>query len=194
VRRTLAIHVDGVLADFTSAYARLCTAASGKKVSALATSWNWVRGEGVTYEQEEAVWRGIEADPAWWTGLQPLPGAGDFLSRLNELDAFHTIYFLTQRPVAAKFYTERWLESWGMLTPTVLMTAQKGKVCAALGVDRAIDDKPEHCLDIYRHLPKEAMVCLMGQPWNDWAQNEWAEEYGVKVVHTLSEWGERGEI
>lgn len=189
-RKTLAIDIDGVLAQFVPVYAALCSRHTGLQVPDVAHEWNWVRAAGVTEEQEAEVWRYIDANPAFWSMLPEEAGCREVLSLLDAASSYHAIYFLTHRPMSAKYWTEQWLKERGMETPTVVLTSEKGKVAHALNVDVAIDDKPSNCLDLYRHLTHEARVYMLAKPWNVPHQEEWGHEKppqdgGIRVVNEV---------
>lgn len=147
--KRLAIDLDGVLANFTDAYAKLLTSETGimfpKATLEWPPVWAWDRAAGVTPEQEANVWQGQILDPKtkFWQQLAPLPGAIPVIRRLNTLAKHgHDVYFLTHRMgVSAKHQTESWLYEHGMDYPTAVLVEQKLPVLLALQVDAFIDDK-----------------------------------------------------
>jgi uncharacterized HAD superfamily protein len=184
-RVTIGLDIDGIFADFVTAYARVCSLAVGRVISTDARCWDWVEQEGVTPEEVAKVWAGIFADPYFWACLPPLPGAEEALRYLDYRHADHSMYFLTHRPANAKFYTEQWLRDHGFEHPTVLLTPEKGKVASALKFDVFLDDKPENVSEVYRSLPPEARCYLMAAPYNTPFQDRWREGDGIKVIDSL---------
>lgn len=150
----IGVDIDGVLANFTDAYAALLTAKTGiefpKNSSSWPTEWYWERAAGVNKADETAVWKDGILSTNFWANLPRLPLAEQTLDLLMlkrwEGDQ---VYFITTRPgKKAKLLTEAWLQRWGFLTPTVLIAgseAAKGQLAKALKLDVFIDDKPENC-------------------------------------------------
>lgn len=188
------VDVDGGLAAFVPAYADLASRLTGKEVPREATRWDWT-DEALTPEETQEVWKYIGTHPSWWhTHLSEEVGALDALQVLNALSTTHNIFFVTNRPHNAKSWTEAWLQDRGYTLPTVITVRRgnKGKVCQGLDADLAIDDRPENCLELYRHLPMEARVYLLARPWNTHFQGEWGGEKpdrdgGIRVTTSLLE-------
>jgi len=146
--------IDGVLADFTSAFNALVRVEFDIKLPNPAPTWNWHREGGVTREQESKLWDYIK-NSMWWGTLHALPGALDAIEKLNlRSKGGHDIYFITSRPgKLSKYLTEVWLKYHGMDTPTVLVTSDKGPVAKGLRLDVFVDDKPENITDVLIHSP-----------------------------------------
>lgn len=163
----IGLDIDGCFADFVSSYADLCEARSGKPVSKVATCWNWVSDtEGVSQADVSAVWQDIKSDPYWWACLGSLPEAEEALILLNYFAGDHDLYFITNRPAGAKFYTEEWLRRFGLDHPTVILAVDKGLVAAALGLDVYLDDKAENVTAVRDALPSTSRVYIQTQPYN----------------------------
>lgn len=169
------VDIDGVLANFTDAYAELLTKASGvtfpKYSSEWPTLWNWERETpGITEEIRQKVWNQI-MNSDFSAHLHALPGA---LETLNLLDHqarnVDDVYFITSRPgKRAKYLSEYWLRSHGMTNPTVLISpsdAAKGQLANALKLDVFIDDKPENCIEVRLTRPSDCRVFLVDRPYN----------------------------
>jgi hypothetical protein len=136
----LLVDVDGVCANFVEAYAALATRVCGVDVPTIAAEWDW----DVPYigkEGRKRVWEAIEAEPAWWLGLKPLPGAEKGLCALHRLARQHDIYFVTYRHAnESKRMTELWLGWWGFPEATVVVTQEKAVVAKALRIEKGIED------------------------------------------------------
>lgn len=152
---TLAIDIDGVLANFTDAYAACVTRRTGivfpKMSDEWPTSWYWDRDAGVTREQEEETWKkDIIQTRNFWQKLEPHEGAKPALKYLNQMASRgDQLYFITHRMGdSVKLQTERWLYNHGINYPTVIVTGQKLPFLRALGVNFFIDDKPSTVIEV----------------------------------------------
>lgn len=184
----IGIDIDGVLARFNPAYARLLTKESGINFPDFnlgePETWNWERDAGVTYEQETRVWEGIKRDRRFWFSLDPTPEAPEFLSKLDMME--HETYFITDRTGwMPQYQSTCWLEQW-FGQPSVIISKKigKGKICQALGIEVFIDDKVENIKNIWEHSPStEAFV--LKKPYN----KELHES--VNLVNGLEEFADR---
>lgn len=167
----LALDIDGVLARFTDSYAHFLTRETGiafpRASEDFPQEWFWERAMGVTPEQEAKVWteRILQPGSKFWYKLHPMDGAGGIIRRLNDLTRVgHEVFFLTHRMGdKAKLQTERWLYSYGMNFPTVLLSGEKVPLIQALGVTFFIDDKPSTVVEAAEVMEK---VYLMNAPYN----------------------------
>lgn len=166
----IGVDIDGVLANFTDAYAKILTKQTGVKFPKLSaewpTVWYWEREAGITKLQERAAWKEIE-DTHFWGVLIPLPGAIEALQHLNVMaQTGHEVYFITSRPGArAKHLTEMWLRGHGVEYPTVIIAHEKGPLAAALKLDVFIDDKMENVRDVANARDK-TRVYIIDSPYN----------------------------
>lgn len=170
------IDVDGVLADFVGGFGEL---ASTLGYAINPDSW----GLGLSREQEQDVWKLVEANHDFWTGLDVLNQFPHELVKLTDV-----VYFITKRKQTPGRSTDTETATWlnkvqAVQLPTVLAIPNKGEVCRALKVDAFIDDKPENCWDVMDESPK-TKVFLMNQPWNQW-------DTRVTRVKSLEEFFER---
>jgi uncharacterized HAD superfamily protein len=178
----IGVDIDGVLADFTSAFNALVKAEYGITLPNPAPSWNWHRDGGVTKEMDSKLW-GYIMDSMWWGTLFPMTGAVEALERLNLMSrAGDDIYFITSRPgKLSKFLTEMWLKFHGMDAPTVLVTSNKGPVVKGLGLDVFVDDKPENNYEVIQATGYgEVRVYLIDAPYNQWADQP--KNYGTRIA------------
>lgn len=187
----LGIDLDGVLGNFTKAYAKLLVEVTGRDLIPAGfkgdddpnwpTTWYWERELGYTAEEEKAVWKVITSTGNFWMDLEPLPTAWDSLVHLNRLAQYGKIdvYFLTHRfGHLAKWQTEMFLANHGMEHATVLLTqTDKTPLINGLGLNFFIDDKPQT-------IEKAAANCkvkhlfLKAAPYN-------AEVVGAKRVDSI---------
>lgn len=156
--------IDGVLANFVSAYQATFVRLTGRDDFAPGDvdnppTWHWPELRGYTFEETRAVWASIQVDTTFWMRLQPTAWWAALVLVLPILEEKHDVYYLTDRPgVAAKRQTEAWLTQWlpySLMekTPTVLLTGKKGWAAAALKLDCYIDDKRENIVDVATQSP-----------------------------------------
>jgi 5'(3')-deoxyribonucleotidase len=165
--------VDGVLADFSSAFVRCYEQVIGKNLfqpgdAEDAPCWNWDLYRGYTKEEAKLVWQAIMADKAgFWRDLQPLSGAETLAMCIADLEQRHDIYFITSRVGDdAKRESEDWLNCHiGLGLPTVLISSKKGFCAAALKLDAYIDDNYHNVLDVATTSP-ETRVYLLDKRYN----------------------------
>lgn len=161
----LGFDVDGLFADFCRRYRSITVQVTGVDLFQPGDEihppcWNWPEFRGYTAEQMKLVWTAIKLDPYFWSSLPDLPCAKTLRLNRDRLESGdHDIYFITDRPgVQAKRQTEIWLRTnTGFTHPTVIISAKKGAVAAALSLDAYIDDKWEHALDVVAQSPTTRM-------------------------------------
>ncbi|MDD5366961.1 MAG: hypothetical protein PHR30_16615 [Gallionellaceae bacterium] len=160
------LDIDGVLADFVSAFVETIEAETGLRIPVPPTSWDWHR-HWLSDEQDARVWHHIEENAGFWCNIASDASVGPARwAQLADMEWGHDLYFLTYRPGrVAKWQTEHWLREHGLWNPTVLITEHKGRVAKALGLDCYIDDRPAYCLDVRRDSP-ETRVYLRQAPYN----------------------------
>ena len=143
--------MDGVLADFASAFREYEVRVSGPATAASGGRVELERRESTsdpekeeerqsgsrpdaradaaarldTRRREDAVWEAIESTPNFWTTLRPLDEGA--VRRIHELMLRHRweVFFITQRPFTAgetvQRQTQRWLVAQGFDLPSVLV-------------------------------------------------------------------------
>jgi 5'(3')-deoxyribonucleotidase len=171
----LGIDIDGVLASFESGFIPLlkqvgCPAEFPIYDATFPPVWDWPEHYGATAAQVTAAWDALKANPFFWVRLAARPKAAEDIALLNTLTQHgHEVYFITTRPgVHAKFQTESWLRTRGMIMPTVLIAesaASKGAIARGLRLDAMIDDRPANLIE----MPLTTMSFLLDAPYNrDW--------------------------
>lgn len=147
--------VDGVLADFSTAFVQQYLRVTGKNLfqpgdAEDAPCWNGDLYRGYTKEEASQVWAAVIASPDFWLNLPALSGADTVAMVIADLERRHDIYFVTSRVgETAKKQTEKWLyHMLGTPKPTVLISSQKGFCAAALKLDVYIDDNYHNVLDV----------------------------------------------
>lgn len=181
----LGFDMDGVLADFRSAFERIASAraTSGSPTPEAASS------EGLTTRQMKQVWARIQSTPNWWAGLEPYEPAQ--IARLYELARRFQweVVFMTRRPVCAgdsvQFQTQHWLERHGFAFPAVVtVPGSRGELANALKLDLAVDDQLYNCVDIVTGSSARALLLLRDA---NQALATQASERGIGVATSLEE-------
>jgi hypothetical protein len=161
----VAFDMDGVLADFASAYREVERCLFGRGESSPAAQPEDERGLVTppespvrrparrTHPRKDAVWQVIRSTSDFWTGLKPIePNA---VRRLYTLAMEHgwEVFFITQRratlgdPVQRQ--TQHWLHAQGFDMPSVLvLNGSRGRLAASLSLDYYVDDDAANCVDL----------------------------------------------
>lgn len=186
--QVIGLDLDGVLARFSPAYARLLTEETGITFPDYnivePETWYWERDAGVTEEQESRVWDRIRKDPYFWQGFKRYSGVNDFCENLCNTD--HMIYFITDRSgIMPQHQSQWWLKYHCHIPmPNVIISnkAGKGVICKALGVNVFLDDKAENIEDVWSQSPMTDCYMLK-KPYN-------SRLHGMeKLVTSLDEFG-----
>lgn len=171
--KVIAVDVDGVLANFFQAYEELTITTSGRDrfgehrwPKQSPPTWNWPEFYGYTADEMRRVWNVIKQSTTFWNRLLPLPGASEFLNRL-QLVAASEVYFITDRPSpTAQAQTQYWLDTMGFAYPSVIISKEgKGPLCANLKVDLFVDDKLANASEVAHTCPS-ARIYLLDYPYN----------------------------
>lgn len=181
MRLKVGFDVDGVLADFKSAF----RAVAVEVVPRLSRA-----NDAVLTQQEVArVWDVIARTHNWWTELRAYEP--EQIARLYESVRSHQweVVFVTNRPASsgdsAQLQTQWWLEQNGFLLPAVVtVPGSRGDVANALRLDLMVDDQPVNCAEIVGGSTTKALLLL-----RDGAESvrQHALSRGIGVVSTLSE-------
>lgn len=185
------VDVDGILANFFTAYENLVIQVAGEdkfganKYPTLPCTWNWPQFHGYDESTIAEVWTRIKGDTTFWASLEALPGADNFLERLDNSN--HEVYFITDRPgIGPQVQTQYWLAQHGYWGPNVIISRKgKGVVCDALSLEVYIDDKPENVSDCFTRAP-DTRLFLLDYPYNQ------ASEEGTRVRSLDEFWHQAG--
>ena len=205
----IAFDMDGVLADFESAF-RECDrrifgpdardtvgapeveeerqAAEAKAASDAAAEDRGAAARGLR-RREDAVWKAIENTENFWAMLKPLDP--DAVQRIHELMLRHRweVFFVTQRPETAgdtvQRQTQRWLVNQGFDLPSVLViSGSRGAAAKAIRLDYHVDDNAQNCHDVVSESTARPIL-IVPAPNEQAIQN--ARKLGIGVVHRLGE-------
>lgn len=176
-KEKLAIDLDGCLANFNEAYARMFKQ-RGFDMPAFdgaveyPRTWNYPEDNyNVPKAVVSEVWREIRNSRTFWRDLAPEPTTpwdSDVWSLLNWLQVTgHEVYFFTTRPgINAHMQSRSWLEGMGIIHPQVLIVpGSKGTLAKELGITMAVDDKPENIEDFGRFRDEMAVYHVL-RPYN----------------------------
>jgi hypothetical protein len=179
--------VDGVLADFRSAFEAL----AGQAAQAPAASpGDLDQARTVTPQDLKRLWDRIAATANWWTTLPPFEP--DQIARLYALSREHRweVVFLTKRPASAgepvQFQTQWWLERHGFLLPAVVtVPGSRGELANALRLDLVVDDQLVNCVEVVSGSGAKAV--LMARDREEQGLRDHATSRGIGVVSNLAE-------
>ena len=186
----IAVDLDGVLADFASAYAavarRLLPRPAG---SVLGLSEAGSPDAPATVGMERGIWREIQSTEDFWTTLDPLEP--DVIVDIHEraLRYRWDTFFVTQRPATAgdtvQRQTQRWLVEQGFPLPAVIAhRGPRGRLAAALELDFLVDDAVEHCVDVL-DVSRARPIFVCRKP--DAVAETNSERLGIMTCRTVTE-------
>lgn len=179
----LGIDVDGVVADFRSAFRALAERELG------------IAGEDAESDLTKAdidrLWRTVAGTSNWWLDVPPHEPEqiGRLYARVRQ--SRWEVFFMTSRPPSAgdsvQLQTQVWLERHGFLLPSVLTAPAgvRGELARSLRLDLALDDRIVNCLEITSASNSKAVMVLRNPVESN--ARESAEARGVGVVSTLAE-------
>src|SRR3954471_24618925 len=193
--------MDGVLADFSSAYLQVEERLFGRvRVKARAEDPEVEAGKqeeqdegrerrGDSSRPRDAIWKAIQATPDFWATLKPLDP--DAVRRIHALALQHRweVFFITQRPytegAVVQRQTQRWLVEQGFDLPSVLVIAgSRGAAAGALRFDYHVDDSPRNCIDVKSE--SGAKPLLIVDPADDMTAVS-ARRLGIGTATTIDE-------
>ncbi len=179
----LGIDVDGVVADFQSAFRTLAERELGIAAKDVESE--------LTKADVDRLWKVVADSPNWWVTLPAYEP--DQVNRLyaEARRGRWEVFFLTSRPASAgdavQLQTQVWLERLGFFLPSVLTTpaGARGEVARSLRLDLAIDDRLINCMEIISASNAKALLVARGAAEEKF--REGAEARGIGVVTTLAQ-------
>src|SRR5918994_7456962 len=176
----LGIDVDGVLADFRTAFHTLATSELGSRSGDIEAE--------LTKGDIERLWKAVARAANWWVDLPPYEP--EQIARLYELSrkGRWEVFFLTSRPPSGgdtvQLQTQVWLERFGFYMPSVLTApaGARGELARSLRIDLIVDDHLVNCMEIVG--ASNAKVLHMARGPLDEERRQQAEARGVGVVNT----------
>jgi hypothetical protein len=183
----LGFDMDGVLADFRSAFE---AAARGAAQLPLGADPEEAEGEPLSTREIKRVWAAVKRTPNWWTKLSAYEPAQ--IARLYAItrQLKWEVVFMTRRPETAgdpvQFQTQWWLEAHGFYLPAVVtVPGSRGDLANALRLDMIVDDQLHNCVDIVGASAAKAILLLRAQ--DQQAIRQHAVNRGIGVVESLEE-------
>lgn len=173
----LGLDLDGVFYNFNDAFADVLARVTGKDRRPEGWTplvWDWMSALGYTKSEVAAGWAAVDADPLWWTKLDPLPGAEDAIVQIAQRihrEQFQAVFLTTRYSPTAHWQSIAWVQYWGFhhyASPQVCICANaesKGLMAKALGLGIVLDDYAPNLLAVKRHSP-ETRVVVLDRPWN----------------------------
>lgn len=182
----LGIDIDGVLADFRTAFhdaAVRCLRHDVDDTPDLETL------TPLSAADVRRVWDYIAKAPNWWMEVPAYEP--DQIARLYSLTraAGWEVFFMTKRPPSAgdsvQFQTQWWIERFGFYLPAVMtVPGSRGEVANGLRLDLVLDDQLINCADVISAATTKAMLVLRSA---DAAARQQASNRGIGVVSNFSE-------
>lgn len=165
------IDLDGVVADFNSAFVREANTIWPGKLPTdyQPTSWNW--DEVFTKADFSHVWEVLEKKPNWWLSMHPYAENVRAIALHRIRHPEDEIFYVTARHQVAGMptmhQTQTWLQQCGIggLGTSVIVdnSGNKSAIFNALGCDANIDDKLEAVIE---HDRNTTGAFLLDRPWN----------------------------
>lgn len=195
--------MDGVLADFSSAFCEIERALFGPAEPVAQPGAPEDEAERTPERNAESapvsareidrrrrvVWDRIRATENFWTTLKPTDP--DAVRRLHDQMLRHRweVVFITQRPATAgdtvQRQTQRWLVQQGFDLPSVVVIAgSRGAAINALRLTHHVDDSPKNCVDV--RSDSSAMPILIVRSVDDVAARQ-ARTLGMLVATSIGE-------
>jgi hypothetical protein len=181
----IGIDVDGVIADFRSAFRAAAVRCLRRDV---VDSDSDTPGP-LSPEDVRRVWDYIARTQNWWMDVPPYEPAQ--IARLYSMTRAvgWEVFFMTKRPPSAgdsvQFQTQWWIERFGFYLPAVLtVPGSRGDVANGLRLDMIIDDQVINCIEVISAAPAKALLMLRES--NPTAR-EHASNRGIGVVSSLAE-------
>lgn len=162
----VAFDLDGVLADFHTAFREAARQVLGSSLEASEAP-DTVAIERISSRALRRVWRHVLRTPNWWAKVPPYePTQIRRLAALSRERKWEVV-FMTRRPETAgepvQFQTQWWLERQGFLLPAVVtVLGSRGELANALRLDLVVDDDLHNCLEVVSSSRAKALLLLRG--------------------------------
>ena len=182
----IGIDIDGVLADFRTAFHEAAVRSLRHDVD---DTLDFESVSPLSAADVRRVWEYIATAQNWWMEVPAYEP--DQIARLYSLTraAGWEVFFMTKRPPSAgdsvQFQTQWWIERFGFYLPAVLtVPGSRGDIANGLRLDLVLDDQLINCVEVISAAPTKAVLVLRS---NDPAARQQAGNRGIGVVSTLSE-------
>jgi hypothetical protein len=196
--------MDGVLADFSSAFRQIERSLFGGEIADPVPSPEDEEqeasvppvaeiariGAAEMHRRRQTIWRLIQDTEDFWTTLTPTDPSA--VARLHELTVSHRweVFFITQRPATAgetvQRQTQRWLMRYGFDMPSVLViNGSRGAAAQALRLAYHVDDSAQNCVDVKSD--SSAQPILVAGAAVDGLRARQAEKLGIGLAGSIGE-------
>jgi len=181
----LGFDVDGVLADFRSAFRTTARECLGRQ----ADETDGQKPAPLAQQDVAKVWAHIARTPNWWMRVPPHEPAEIVRLYAMARASRWEVFFLTKRPASAgdpvQFQTQWWLEQQGYYLPAVLtVPGSRGELANSLRLDLVVDDQIVNCAEVISAGPTRTLLMLRD---SDPTLAAHATERGIGVVSSLVE-------
>jgi hypothetical protein len=184
----IGIDLDGVLADFRSAFRATALHCLRRDVDDPAAALEGTPGS-LTDKDIRKVWDHIARTPNWWMEVPAFePEQIARLYACTRASAWE-VFFLTRRPASGgdsvQFQTQWWIERFGFYLPAVLtVPGSRGDIANGLRLDLIVDDQLINCVEVVSASASKAMLMLRS---GDAAARDHALSRGIGVIGTFAE-------
>jgi len=209
----IAFDMDGVLADFASAFKEYGTRLFGsgvpdqkyvnmrrlpgdqpeteeaRQAEAEQAARDRIATARALRRREDAIWQSIESTKDFWTTLAPIEvGAVRRIHAMMLRDRWE-VFFITQRPFTdgetVQRQTQRWLVDQGFDLPSVLViSGSRGAAAKALRLDYHVDDNAQNCFDVISESTAKPILIV---PASNEPAIASARKLGIGVVHRVGD-------
>jgi hypothetical protein len=195
--------MDGVLADFSSAFREVDLSLFGpsSKVNAESPEVEAANEEndetpsaagktpGEIRRRRDAIWSAIHNTPDFWTTLKPLDPKAVVRIHETMLRRSWEVFFITQRPATVgqtvQRQTQQWLHQQGFDMPSVLViSGSRGAAAGALRLTYHVDDSPQNCLDVASDSKAKPILIV---PERDEVTENSARRLRIGIARSISE-------
>jgi hypothetical protein len=182
----IGIDVDGVLADFRTAFQAAAMRCLRREMD---TNEPDQTAGALTARDIRRVWEYIEKTQNWWMEVPAYEP--EQIARLYAITRASgwEVFFLTKRPSSAgdsvQFQTQWWIERFGFYLPAVLtVPGSRGDIANGLRLDLLVDDQLINCVEVVSSSTAKAVLMLRSA---DATARDHATNRGIGVVNTLAE-------
>lgn len=181
VKMRIGIDIDDCITQTVERYCELASELFSRNIikdQLLHTSGK-LEAQGMVTTEEFQLLRKSLAEQRFFKSILAHTGA---INAIKELNNKHQVFFITSRDdySEAKEDTLYWLQSQGIISPTIFFSSQKDLIIKDNKIDIFIDDRESY---VAQALNAGAQAILFTQPWNIMLSVN-------SRVNRFSQWGE----
>ncbi len=148
---SVAMDLDGVMADFTTGFTSLGNEMFGTPIVNPADQPDWSFQGILNSRQIDALWKEILVSGVFWKLLKPIEELD--VDRINKYTQKNKLMYITNRSGYLSWeQSVRWLVNQGIKEPLVVVTNSKLKTCRKYGLTVAIEDTPSNLKNLYGYV------------------------------------------